>query len=119
MVRHGAEGGTPSCDVVTVPVRQGLEAVDIMRLRTGVGPVLHDRAAGTLGFLVPPGAACGWDLPGVSCTRSGVRARSADGWLLPPRSTAGRHTDPAVLHEALGEAQRTLAAADGSLAARG
>ncbi|MEU0222527.1 hypothetical protein ABZ281_49340, partial [Streptomyces sp. NPDC006265] len=38
--------GAPAagCDVVTVPARQGLEAVDILRRGPGdaVGPVLHD-----------------------------------------------------------------------------
>lgn len=60
------------CDLVTVPARQGLEAVDILR-RGGapaVGPVLHDGACDTLGFLVPPGTAAGWDMPGSACTET-------------------------------------------------
>ncbi|MEU8529179.1 MULTISPECIES: hypothetical protein [Streptomyces] len=120
------------CDLVTVPVRQGLEAVDILR-RGGtpaVGPVLHDGSCDTLGFLVPPGTADGWDMPGSACTRTSGRglripdlpevpagdagdgaARPAD-WLLPPGDT-DPVTDPAVLREALGEAARLIEAADG------
>ena len=55
------------CDLVTVPTRQGLEAVDILRRGAldavgpvmTVGPVLHDDTCDTLGFLVPPGTADG------------------------------------------------------------
>ncbi|MBB4785276.1 hypothetical protein [Streptomyces rapamycinicus] len=62
------------CDLVTVPARQGLEAVDIMRRACdGLGPVLHDNACDTLGFLVPPGTADGWDLPGSACTQTSGR----------------------------------------------
>lgn len=120
-----ASHGEP-CDLVTVPVRQGLEAVDILR-RGGapaVGPVLHDGTCDTLGFLVPPGTAEGWDMPGSACTQTdgrGLRlpeiparedaAAPAD-WLLPPGDT-GPVTDPAVLREALGEAARLIEAADG------
>ncbi|MEW1868996.1 MULTISPECIES: hypothetical protein [Streptomyces] len=110
------------CDVVTVPARQGLEAVDILR-RGGadaVGPVLHDHGCDTLGFLVPPGTAAAWDVPGSVCTETdgrGLRpvpelpAEGAD-WLLPP-GEAEPATDPAVLREALDEAQRMIEAADG------
>ena len=87
---------------MTVPARQGLEAVDILRRGAGddaVGPVLHDGGGDTLGFLVPPGTAAGWDLPGSACTQTfgrGLRRdppsrRSAGaGWLLPPAATATR-----------------------------
>ncbi|MCG0290964.1 hypothetical protein [Streptomyces sp. PSAA01] len=62
------------CDLVTVPARQGLEAVDILRRACdGLGPVLHDNACDTLGFLVPPGTADGWDLPGSACTQTSGR----------------------------------------------
>ncbi|MFJ8669100.1 hypothetical protein [Streptomyces sp. NPDC093600] len=128
------EAGTPhgeACDLVTVPVRQGLEAVDILR-RGGapaVGPVVHDGACHTLGFLVPPGTAEGWDMPGSACTQTSGRGfRIAElpelpepaaggaprpaGWLLPP-GDAGEVTDPAVLREALGQAARLIEAADG------
>lgn len=108
--------------MVTVPARQGLEAVDILRRGAGdaVGPVLHDGGCDTLGFLVPPGTAAGWDVPGSTCTETDGRGlrlapeSSADGadWLLPP-GEAEPATDPAVLREALDEAQRMIEAADG------
>jgi hypothetical protein len=116
---------TPAWDLVTVPSRQGLEAVDILRLRTGVGPVLHDTSGDTLGFLVPAGTADGWDLPGSACTGTRARGRrpaagtpAAEptvgvGWLLPPEH-GDPVTDPALLRMALGEAARTLAAARGA-----
>ncbi|MDX2295115.1 MULTISPECIES: hypothetical protein [Streptomyces] len=125
-----AAGPEEPCDLVTVPARQGLEAVDILRRRgaPAVGPVLHDGACDTLGFLVPPGTAAAWDLPGSACTRTSGRglrlpelpelpepagdAPRPAGWLLPPGDT-GPVTDPAVLRRALGEAARLIEAADG------
>ncbi|MFI6004609.1 hypothetical protein ACIA98_30090 [Streptomyces sp. NPDC051366] len=113
-------------DLVTVPTRQGLEAVDIIRraasLAGGVGPVLHDGSGDTLGFLVPPGTADAWDLPGSACTQTngrGMRFGDVDvsptagdtGWLLPPEAV-GPVTDPEVLRAALGEAARLIEAAD-------
>ncbi|WP_368039430.1 hypothetical protein [Streptomyces sp. 8P21H-1] len=118
----GAAPGGP-CDLVTVPARQGLEAVDIL-LRgapaESVGPVLHDDSCDTLGFLVPPGTASAWDVPGSVCTRTGGRgARPApeppvegSDWLLPPEEEAELATDPAALRAALGEAARLIEAAD-------
>ncbi|WP_447041980.1 hypothetical protein [Streptomyces sp. DSM 118878] len=119
------------CDLVTVPARQGLEAVDILRRGTGdtIGPVLHDGDCDTLGFLVPPGTADGWDLPGSACTQTFGRGMSVyaepdpgpavpeppvagTGWLLPPGGETDPVTDPAVLREALGRAARTIEAAD-------
>ncbi|MGP3984686.1 hypothetical protein [Streptomyces sp. KR80] len=123
-----------ACDLVTVPARQGLEAVDILQRGIGpgtqddgpggaggVGPVLHDGSCDTLGFLVPPGTAAGWDLPGSACTGTfgrGLSLAGADepsvagtGWLVPPDDAAAV-TDPAVLRKALGEAARVLEAAD-------
>lgn len=115
------------CDLVTVPARQGLEAVDILRLRDGVGPVLHDGACDTLGFLVPPGTADGWDVPGSACTRTHGRGIAFDlpdegavpeppvqgtGWLVPPEGAYADATDPVVLRAALGEAARTIEAVD-------
>ncbi|MEU0196746.1 MULTISPECIES: hypothetical protein [unclassified Streptomyces] len=110
------------CDVVTVPARQGLEAVDILRRGTAeaMGPVLHDDGGGTLGFLVPPGTAAAWDVPGSTCTGTDGRGLTlapeppveGSGWLLPP-GEADLATDPAVLRRALGEAARTIRAADG------
>ncbi|WP_449349676.1 hypothetical protein [Streptomyces shaanxiensis] len=110
-----------SCDVVTVPTRHGLEAVDILRrgVGDGVGPVLHDDGGQTLGFLVPPGTAAGWDVPGSTCTETDGRGlrlapeppvEGAD-WLLPP-GDADLATDPAVLRAALDEAARLIEAAD-------
>ncbi|WP_030718137.1 hypothetical protein [Streptomyces sp. NRRL F-2580] len=112
-------------DLVTVPTRQGLEAVDIIRRAAsqagGVGPVLHDGSGDTLGFLVPPGTADAWDLPGSACTQTNGRgmrfgdaaspAAGVTGWLLPPEAV-GPVTDPEVLRAALGEAARLIEAAD-------
>ncbi|MGK5733518.1 hypothetical protein [Streptomyces sp. URMC 124] len=108
------------CDLVTVPARQGLEAVDILRLRDGVGPVLHDGECDTLGFLVPAGTADAWDVPGSACTQThgrGLRAvpdepLTGAGWLVAPEAAFSSATDPAVLRDALGEAARTIAAVD-------
>ncbi|MEU3519769.1 hypothetical protein ABZ770_31590 [Streptomyces sp. NPDC006654] len=109
------------CDLVTVPARQGLEAVDILRRGAGeaVGPVLHDDGGGTLGFVVPAGTAAGWDVPGSTCTGTdgrGLRLNpqppvEGSDWLLPP-GEADPATDPAVLRRALGEAARMIRAAD-------
>ncbi|MFF3326147.1 hypothetical protein [Streptomyces sp. NPDC002889] len=117
----GAAGPAEPLDLVTVPARQGLEAVDILRRAAApaVGPVLHDGACDTLGFLVPPGTADGWDMPGSACTQTsgrGLRIPAEppgqdSGWLLPPDDTDAV-TDPAVLREALGEAARLIEAAD-------
>ncbi|WP_181768473.1 hypothetical protein [Streptomyces albidus (ex Kaewkla and Franco 2022)] len=113
-------GGVP-CDLVTVPARQGLEAVDILRLRDGLGPVLLcDGSGDMVGFLVPPGTAACWDLPGSACTQTPGRPRtvaqelpaSASGWLVPPEGAFGVATDASLLRAALGEAARTIAAAD-------
>ncbi|MFC0598860.1 hypothetical protein [Streptomyces palmae] len=124
---HGAlmDGGAGRrCDLVTVPARQGLEAVDILRLRRGVGPVLHDGSCDTLGFLVPPGTADRWDLPGSACTETygheaavepGTAAPppvTGTGWLVPPDAAIAEATDPEVLRQALGEAARTIEAVD-------
>ncbi|WP_030204999.1 hypothetical protein [Streptomyces sp. NRRL S-87] len=116
------DGTGTAPDLVTVPARQGLEAVDIIRRAaapTAVGPVLHDGSDDTLGFLVPPGTADGWDLPGSACTHTAGRGLRIDDpgpaegpeWLLPP-DTADQVTDPEVLRAALGEAARLIEAAD-------
>lgn len=119
-----ASNAVPNCDLVTVPARQGLEAVDILRRGAGdaVGPVLHDDGCDTLGFLVPPGTAAAWDVPGSTCTETNGRGLSlaqpdpeppveGSDWLLPP-GDADLATDPAVLRAALGEAARLIEAAD-------
>jgi hypothetical protein len=116
-VSHSPEPGSgvsPHCDLVRVPSRQGLEAVDILRLSPGgVGPVLHDRTGASLSFLVPPGTADAWDLPGSSCAcRSEEGEAPGAGWLVPPH-TDTEVTDPAVLRAALGEAARMLRLVDG------
>ncbi|MFD8074108.1 hypothetical protein ACFV3E_15820 [Streptomyces sp. NPDC059718] len=109
-------------DLVTVPARQGLEAVDILRMRTGLGPVLHDSSGHSLGFLVPPGTADGWDMPGSACTQTeggGFTVPgelreppvAGTGWLVPPHDDSAV-TDPAVLRDALGEAARMIELAD-------
>ncbi len=88
--------GHEECDLVTVPARQGLEAVDILRRGAGaeaVGPVLHDGGCDTLGFLVPPGTADGWDLPGSACTQTFGRGvavvRDPDPVPAPPVAGTG------------------------------
>jgi hypothetical protein len=113
--------GDAACDLVTVPARQGLEAVDILRRGAceAVGPVLHDDGGDTLGFLVPAGTAAGWDVPGSTCTETdgrGLRLNpqppvEGSDWLLPP-GEADLATDPVVLRRALGEAARLIEAAD-------
>ncbi|GGV93351.1 hypothetical protein GCM10015535_56170 [Streptomyces gelaticus] len=113
-------GGEP-CELVTVPARQGLEAVDILRrdAEQDVGPVVHDGACDTLGFLVPPGTAEAWDVPGSACTQTAGRGLripaeppgTGSGWLLPPEADAPV-TDPAVLRAALDQAARLIEAAD-------
>jgi hypothetical protein len=114
-------GTAEPCDLVMVPARQGLEAVDILRRgqEPAVGPVIHDGPCDTLGFLVPPGTAAAWDVPGSACTRTngqGLRLPSeppvvGTGWLLPP-DAMDAVTDPAKLRAALGEAARMIEAAD-------
>ncbi|TPQ23048.1 hypothetical protein FGD71_006435 [Streptomyces sporangiiformans] len=112
-----------------------MEAVDILRRGAGeaVGPVLHDGNCDTLGFLVPPGTADAWDVPGSTCTHAQADGRGAglltealeppeppdspappvegSGWLLPP-DESDLATDPAVLRAALDEAARLIEAAD-------
>ncbi|MFB0619687.1 hypothetical protein [Streptomyces sp. AGS-58] len=119
--RTSAPPSEEGCDVVTVPARQGLEAVDILRRGAcdAVGPVLHDDGCGTLGFVVPAGTAAGWDVPGSTCTGTdgrGLRLApeppvAGSDWLLPP-GEADLATDPVELRRALGEAARLIEAAD-------
>jgi hypothetical protein len=111
--RGGPRSSAPAPDLVTVPARQGLEAADLLRLGTGVGPVVHDDQGDRLGFLVPPGTAAGWDLPGSACTETDGRSAAVvpGEWLVPPH-TGVPVTDPVVLRAALGQAARTIALAD-------
>lgn len=115
----GTRAAAGPCDLVTVPARHGFEALAILRLRTAVGPVLHDGGVDTLGFLVPPGTAARWDLPGSACTptlhrRRGPAAPPVAGtcWLVPPEEAESTVTDPVPLAAALCEAARTIEAAD-------
>lgn len=113
-VRHHDDQEAP-CDLVTVPAREGLEAVDILRLRAGVGPVLHDRGGDTLGFLVPPGTAQDWDLPGSACIQTYGTAQppvTGSGWLVPPDGAMADSTEPGRLRAALNEAVQMLAVVD-------
>ncbi|MBI0298155.1 hypothetical protein JBE04_27735 [Streptomyces sp. PRKS01-29] len=95
------------CDLVTVPARQGLEAVDILRRACdGLGPVLHDTACDTLGFLVPPGTADGWDLPGSACTQTsgrGIRINIGSGTGTPAGTGDTRTGDSAFGDPAHGD----------------
>ncbi|GAB2933141.1 hypothetical protein [Streptomyces mayteni] len=112
-------GEAAPCDLVTVPAREGLEAADILRLRHGVGPVLHDRTGDTLGFIVPPGTAERWDLPGSACTQTYAGSRrgtlppvTGTGWLVPPDRAVRQATEPDRLRAALNEAVSMLAVVD-------
>ncbi|WP_413799442.1 hypothetical protein [Streptomyces iranensis] len=97
------------CDLVTVPARQGLEAVDILRRACdGLGPVLHDNACDTLGFLVPPGTADGWDLPGSACTQTsgrGIRINIGSGTGTPAEAGDTRTGDSAFGDPSSGDSE--------------
>ncbi|MGP3970210.1 hypothetical protein [Streptomyces sp. 6N223] len=109
---------TAACELVTVPAREGLEAVAILRLRDGVGPVLHDRDGDTLGFVVPPGTAERWNLPGSACTQALGPVRAAKppvtgtGWLIAPDGAVPQATEPERLRAALDEVTHMLAVVD-------
>ncbi|MEY9948894.1 hypothetical protein [Kitasatospora sp. GAS1066B] len=100
-------------DVVVVPLRLGLEAVDILRLRRACGSVVQGAAAATLFFLVPGGTAERWHLPGTSGSPGAAPLAATDPrWLVPPAGSeaVAVPTDPWVLRSALCEAARTLIA---------
>ncbi|MET8630086.1 hypothetical protein ABZW30_41295 [Kitasatospora sp. NPDC004669] len=102
-----------SCDTVTVALRHGLEAVDILRLRRACGAVLQSRNGSTVSFLVPAGTWETWHLPGSSCTAGALVPGATDPrWVIPPSGTgrSTRPTDAWVLRSALCEAACTLTA---------
>ncbi|MCD0483328.1 hypothetical protein LO771_13180 [Streptacidiphilus sp. ASG 303] len=98
-------------DTVAVPLRHGLEAADILRLRGVCGAVLSDSGGTRLLFLVPPGTSERWHLAGSSCT-PGAAAAPGAGWLVGTlgAGAALRATDPWVLRAVLCEAAGTLMA---------
>ncbi|MFI2612826.1 hypothetical protein [Kitasatospora sp. NPDC018619] len=101
------------CDTVTVALRHGLEAVDILRLRRACGAVLQSRNGSTVSFLVPAGTWETWHLPGSSCTAGALVPAATDPrWVIPPSGTGprARSTDAWVLRSALCEAACTLTA---------
>jgi hypothetical protein len=105
--------GIGNCELVTVPAREGLEAAAILKLRDGVGPVLHDREGDTLGFVVPPGTAERWDVPGSACARAAVAQPPVmGGWLVDPEGAVAPATEPERLRAALDEATHMLAVVD-------
>ncbi|MFH9351368.1 hypothetical protein [Kitasatospora sp. NPDC017646] len=100
-------------DTVTVALRHGLEAVDILRLRRACGAVLQSRDGSTVAFLVPAGTWETWHLPGSSCTAGALVPAATDPrWVIPPSGAgrAARPTDAWVLRSALCEAACTLTA---------
>ncbi|MFF2042325.1 hypothetical protein ACFVVX_18030 [Kitasatospora sp. NPDC058170] len=100
-------------DTVTVALRHGLEAVDILRLRRACGAVLQSRNGSTVSFLVPAGTSETWHLPGSSCTAGALMPPATDPrWVMPPTGAdlAVRPTDSWVLRSALCEAACTLTA---------
>ncbi|GAA1118984.1 MULTISPECIES: hypothetical protein [Kitasatospora] len=108
----GAAAGT-GYDTVTVSVRHGLEAVDILRLRGACGAVLQSRGGAAVSFLVPAGTARGWHLPGSSCSPGAVLLPATDPrWIMAPAGpqALARPTDAWVLRSALCEAACTLTA---------
>ncbi|MBV6698538.1 hypothetical protein KV557_15620 [Kitasatospora aureofaciens] len=101
-------------DTVTVAMRHGLEAVDILRLRRACGAVLQSRNGSTVSFFVPAGTCDTWHLPGSSCTAGALLLPVSDPrWVMPPpdgADRAARPTDAWVLRSALCEAACTLTA---------
>ncbi|MFB6891005.1 hypothetical protein ACFCX4_17035 [Kitasatospora sp. NPDC056327] len=112
--RAGADGvPVATHDTVTVALRHGLEAVDILRLRRACGSVLQSRGGATVSFLVPAGSSATWHLPGSSCTAGAHLPPATDPrWVMPPAGAecSPRPTDPWVLRSALCEAACTLTA---------
>ncbi|KDN85277.1 hypothetical protein [Kitasatospora cheerisanensis] len=109
----GVVGRVAQYDTVTVPVRHGLEAVDILRLRRACGAVQQTSGGSAIAFLVPPGTALRWHLPGSTCTSGADLLPPTDPrWIIPPSGPqhCTRPTDAWVLRSALCEAATTLTA---------
>ncbi|MGW4805053.1 hypothetical protein [Kitasatospora sp. NPDC004272] len=101
------------CDTVTVQVRHGLEAVDILRLRRACGAVQQTAGGNAIAFLVPAGTALRWHLTGSACTPGAELLPPTDPrWIIPPSGPQPhpRPTDAWVLRSALCEAATTLTA---------
>ncbi|MFJ8357678.1 hypothetical protein [Streptomyces sp. NPDC093984] len=105
-------------DVVSVPRRLGLLALDILwddPLRTP-GPTLVDSAALRVGFLVPPDPPGHWTGAGVRHASRGAwvavpppyRPAGSLEWIVPPDGSGLLHS-PVVLRRALRRAGETLA----------
>ncbi|MGF1428511.1 hypothetical protein [Kitasatospora sp. LaBMicrA B282] len=110
--RPARAGDQQPYDTVTAPLRLGLEALDILRLRRACGSVAQGVGM-TVAFLVPGGTAASWHLPGTSCSSGAVALTATDPcWLVPPAGPDARTvaTDPWVLRSALCEAACTLTA---------
>ncbi|MFJ1755335.1 hypothetical protein [Kitasatospora sp. NPDC088134] len=108
-----AAGRVVQYDTVTVSVRHGLEAVDILRLRRACGAVQQTVGGSAVAFLVPAGTALGWHLPGSTCTPGAdLPATDDPRWIIPPSGSwpCVRPTDAWVLRSALCEAVTTLTA---------
>ncbi|GAA5011966.1 hypothetical protein [Kitasatospora paranensis] len=95
-------------DVLLVPGPLARPALAVLARMADHGPVLADRAADRLGFLVPPGTADHWTATGVrgAGTGTSIALPHPDGrsgtlcWLVPPDGS-GRLVDPVRLELAL------------------
>ncbi|MEU0740801.1 hypothetical protein [Streptomyces sp. NPDC006134] len=105
-------------DVLSVPERLGLCAVDLLRrdLTGAPAPILMDHTAARVGFFLPPDPASEWTGSGVRRVGRGswvavpppYRATGRLGWLVPPDGTGALH-DPGAVELALREATGILA----------
>ncbi|WP_431680739.1 hypothetical protein [Kitasatospora sp. KL5] len=102
-------------DALLTPATLGNPALDALARLPGPGPVLLDRTAGTVAFLVPTGTADSWIGSGIRTLGHGSRLAvphpDAPGhgltWLVPPDGT-GRLVDPRRLELALHDAAARL-----------